>query len=80
MIESVGSFTNVHGEFLIAGLAPGNYSLLVRSITRASAHASRTPYAEENIRDALQSAPVTVRAGQTSGPVAITVRRGENRW
>ncbi len=80
MVESVGSFTNIHGEFLIEGLAPGNYSLLVRSIARPSAHPGKTSFAEGNIRDALQTAPVTVRAGQISGPVAITVRRGEYRW
>ena len=80
MVESVGSFTNIHGEFLIEGLLPGDYSLLARSITLASAHPGRTSYAEKNIRDALQTSPVTVRAGRISGPVAITVRRGAYRW
>ena len=80
MVDSAGSFTNIHGEFLIEGLLPGDYSLLARSIRLASAHPGRTYYAEKNIRDALQTSPVTVRAGRISGPVAITVRRGEYRW
>ena len=80
MVESVGSFTNAHGEFLIEGLTPGPYSLLARSITRPTAHPGRWSFAEGNVRDALQTAPVTVRAGQISGGVSITMRRGEYRW
>ena len=80
MVESIGSFTNAHGEFLIEGLAPGSYSLLARAITKPTAHPGRRTYGERNIRDALQTAPMTVRAGQVSGPVSITVRRGEYRW
>ena len=80
MVESVGVFTNVHGEFLIRGLAPGAYSLLVRPLTIPQAHGGLRYHAEADIRDTLQTAPVTVRAGTIAGPVAITVRRGDYRW
>ena len=80
MVESIGGFTNIYGEFLLEGLAPGPYSLLARTITEETAHPGKISVAEADLRDALQTASMSVQAGQTAGPVAITVRRGEYPW
>ena len=77
--ESVGAFTNVLGEFVIAGLEPGEYALLVRSLEIQRAHPDLLPWVNTGIRDTLWAVPVTVRAGQRAGPVTIRVYPGDER-
>ena len=79
MAESVGAFTNLHGEFVIGGLRPGEYALLVRALAIRRAHPSLLPWVNTGIRDTIWGAPVTVRSGRRAGPVIIVVSSGEER-
>ena len=73
MVESVGRFTNHAGEFVLDGLPPGNYLLLVRPLAQTTAHSGEIAFADRDIRDALQTSPVAVEAGKDAGPVTIWV-------
>ena len=79
MGESVGAFTNLHGEFVIGGLEPGEYALLVRALAIRRAHPYLLPWVDTGIRDTIWGAPVTVRPGRRAGPVTIGVRSGAER-
>ena len=79
MAESVGAFTNLRGEFVIGGLRPGEYALLVRALVIRRAHPSLLPWVSTGIRDTIWGAPVTVRSGRRAGPVIIVVSSGEER-
>ena len=69
------------GDFEIRGLPPGDYQLLVRSVTRSTLlilYFSRTQFGKNvfvDLRQTLRAGPVRVRAGEESGPVPLTVRR-----
>ena len=79
MAESVGAFTNLHGEFVIGGLRPGEYALLVRALAIRRAHPDLLPWVNTGIRDTIWGGPVTVRSGRRAGPVIIVVSSGEER-
>ena len=76
---SVGRFTDDSGAFVIGGLEPGDHLL--------SAHPIRHPgprgrllasgAAVYDLRDSLLAVPVSVEAGARSGPLTLTMRRGE---
>ena len=75
--EGVGRFTNAFGEFVIGGLPPGDYVLMVRSLVVPSAHVEQLAWADRDIRTLLGRTPVSVRAGRRAGPITIVVQRGE---
>ena len=77
MVESVGRFTNRHGDFAIGGLDPGHYVVLVRPIVHRVAQQSLLAFATMDIRDSLRAMPVRVEAGARTGPIFLTVRRGK---
>ena len=77
--EGVGAFTNLHGEFVIGGLAPGEYVLLVRALAVHRAHPKLLPWIDTAIRDTIWGAPLTVRPGARAGPVTIVVGSGPER-
>ena len=82
---SVGVFTDNSGYFEIRGLDPGDYQLLVRSpVLRGNlqiANIRRTlPAVILDLRQALRTDPVRVRAGEASAPVALAVRRRSERF
>ena len=76
---SVGAFTNMFGEFVIGGLEPGEYVLLVRALEIQRAHPNLLPWVDTGIRDTIWAVPVPVTAGQRAGPVTIRVHPGEER-
>ena len=76
---SVGAFTNLFGEFVIAGLGPGKYALLVRALAIRRAHPNLLPWVDTPIRDTLWASPINVRAGARAGPVTVVVSPGEER-
>ena len=76
--DPVGAFANADGEFLIEGLAPGDYVLWAHPL-------SNTPWeyrllvladATTDVKDAVVADPVRLEAGQTSREVRIPMRRG----
>ena len=75
-----GVFTNRDGEFIVEALSPGNWMLWVHPmlVTRRNAHGAMLETAAE--ADALaildQWSWVSVRAGEITEDVQITVRRG----
>lgn len=79
MAESVGAFTNLRGEFVIGGLRPGEYALLVRALAIRRAHPDLLPWVSTEIRDTIWGAPIAVRSGRRAGPVIIVVSSGEER-
>ena len=79
MGASIGAFTNVFGEFVIGGLEPGEYALLVRPLEIQRAHPRLLPWVNTGIRDTIWAVPLRVRAGQRAGPVTIWVHPGEER-
>lgn len=72
----VGGFANARGEFVIAGLAPGRYALLIRSLKLPSAHPRLIHWEFAAIRDRLWAVPVEVRAGRQTGLGPIVLVRG----
>ena len=77
MAGSVGAFANARGEFVIGGLEPGRYALLVRPLKIHRAHLDLIPWATTWIRDTLWGPPVTVTAGERARFVTIVVAPGE---
>ena len=77
--ESVGAFTNALGEFVIGGLDPGDYALLVRALEIERAHPGLLPWLGLGIRDTIWAVPITVRAGARAGPVTVVVTPGDER-
>ncbi len=75
--DPVGAFANVHGEFLIEGLPPGDYALWAHPLRYFW---NRRPLveadAEIDVRDAVLARPVRVEAGRVTDGVAISMRRG----
>ena len=68
--NAVTRITNEWGQFLIEGLAPGSYVVMVYG---------RVYYGEWDgtirTRDTLRSEPVRIRAGERTGPLVLTARR-----
>ena len=77
MAGGIGGFTNAFGEFVIGGLEPGEYALLVRSLKVHRAHTNLVPWATTWIQDTLWASPVRVTEGRRAKFVTITVARGE---
>lgn len=82
-IESVGAITDTSGEFLIAGLLPGRYALIVRPIVIREALSFRSPTTD--ILNTVRANPISVRAGVSTPYTHLVVRRGREshnlrRW
>ena len=71
----VQAVTNKYGHFVIEGLDPGPYVLMVYSMAKPD------PWSERNddFRETVLLSPVEVRAGERTGPVVLTVRPGGER-
>lgn len=83
LVESVARFTSRSGVFHIDGLEPGSYVLMVRSLINSrltTDFVGRPPFdvVPRDILDTVLATPVAVAAGERSGPLTLTVRRGEN--
>ncbi len=79
--DAVGAFTGYDGSFLIAGLAPGDYTLWISPLTEPSAHPQL--FQEEVLENVLLDLdemmlphPVRVAAGRLTEAGEIAVRRG----
>ena len=73
----VGAFSDENGEFVIEGLAPGEYFLWAHPVVRQAAHGLLlTNGAPVDLDDTLMGYPVRVSAGQTAGPVVFAMRIG----
>ena len=75
--DSFVRITNPHGVFVVGGLDPGRYVLMARPITDFQ------PLRIENgaagaVRATILATPVSVSAGRQTGPITLTMRRGEN--
>ena len=75
--DPVGAFTNLHGEFLIEGLPPGEYLLWARPIRFLwDHHRLIAAGAETGVKDAVLTHPVRVEAGQVTGGIGIPLQTG----
>ena len=75
--DPVGAFANVHGEFLIEGLPPGEYLLWAHPIRYLWKHSRLLAAdAETDVKDAVLAQPVRVEAGQVTGGIEIPLRTG----
>ena len=74
--ESVGALTDVSGDFVIAGLPPGDYVLIVRPIVRGPAYYRWFRSPTEDILNSFLAHPITVRAGMRARFISLVVRRG----
>ena len=82
LAESVSRFTDSRGEFVIQGLDPGEYVLMVSPIRGGWwSHLDwifDVPEEHLYLRDAFRAAPVSVEAGARAGPITLTMRPNEN--
>ena len=67
--------TNKYGHFVIEGLDPGPYVLMVYSMGPPDRWKKRN----DDFRETVLLSPVEVRAGERTGPVVLTVRPGGER-
>ena len=67
--------TNKYGHFVIEGLKPGAYVLMVYSMGKPDLWKKRN----DDFRETVLLSPVEVRAGERTGPVVLTVRPGGER-
>ena len=67
--------TNKYGHFVIEGLDPGPYVLMVYSMGPPDRWTKRN----DDFRETVLLSPVEVRAGERTGPVVLTVRPGGER-
>ena len=75
MAESVGVLADQDGGFEIRGLAPGDYTLLVRRRTRPEAYSSvLITLFDNNVRGTFWADTIPVRAGAAAGPVFVSLR------
>lgn len=73
----VGAFTSREGDFLIEGLAPGQYVLWVSPMTERPAHFHVAGQAGPSVVDeTVVPYPVQVAAGSVTEPISIPLRRG----
>ena len=88
LAESVGRLVDGEGVFVIGGLAPGDYVLSVRPFAgHAGLLAQYGVYPAEIRRksavldfgESFLTTPVSVTAGQQTGPVGLTIRPTGNR-
>ena len=76
MIEALTRITDRGGVFVIGGLEPGRYTLRVQPMRRVAGD-FRDLEVDLGIRATVRAAPVRVSAGARTGPITLTVRRGE---
>ena len=67
--------TNKYGHFVIEGLDPGPYVLMVYTMGKEAQYHETT----DDFRETVLLSPVEVRAGERTGPVVLTVRPGGER-
>lgn len=73
----VNTFTDAFGSFSIDGLDPGSYVVKAHPILFPDAHDSLLREATLEFPETTLLGPVTVRAGERSGPVTVYVREEE---
>ena len=79
LAESFVRFTDPNGVFVVGGLDPGRYVLQVRPLLDEYWQDDRLLLgAAVAVRATILAAPVTVSAGRQTGPITLTMRRGEN--
>lgn len=73
-----GGPTNDLGEFRIAGLMPGKYYLVAQRQENAAPRGKQAYQATfyPSASDSTSATPIELKAGQTSAPAQITLRRG----
>ena len=76
--DRVGAFSDREGAFLIEGLPPGDYALWAQPIFRQGANLGLVTRggAPTDLDDTVSGRIFRVRAGRTTGDVAISMRRG----
>ena len=75
--DPIGTFANAHGDFLIEGLAPGDYVLWAHPIRYYGLHNRLLQSgAVTDLKDAVLADPVQVQVGQVSDGITIPMRRG----
>lgn len=76
--DPVGTFANADGEFLIEGLAPGDYVLWAHPLRNSHWEHRLLVMADAttDVKDAVVSNPIRLEAGQISREVRIPMRRG----
>ena len=67
--------TNKYGHFVIEGLDPGPYVLMVYTMGKEAQYHETN----DDFRETVLLSPVEVRAGERRGPVVLTVRPGGER-
>ena len=72
----IGAFTNAFGEFVIGGLEPGEYALLVRSLKVHRAHTDLGPWTATWVQDTLWASPVRVVERRRAQFVTLIVEPG----
>ena len=79
MRDPVGAFANARGEFLIEGLAPGEYVLWAHPIRY---YRLQWPLildaAETDVKDTIRALPVRVEAGRITDGITIPMQPGRN--
>ena len=75
--DPVGAFANADGEFLIEGLAPGDYVLWAHPLRGYWEHSLLLMAgAMTDVKDAILAQPIRLKAGQISRVVTIPMRGG----
>lgn len=75
--DRVGAFSDGEGNFVIEGLAPGDYGLWAQPIYRQGAHGYMLHLgAPTDLDDIISGHLVSVRAGGTVEAVTISMRKG----
>lgn len=77
LFRRIGAFSDGNGDFVIEGLAPGEYWLWTHPVIRQNAHGLLTQNgAPVDLDDTVLGYPVRVAAGRTTGGVSLTLRIG----
>ena len=74
--DRIGVFSRQDGDFLIEGLAPGDYFLWVQPITTRAHSLLQFNGAPLDLDDTVAPTPVRVEAGNTTTGIDIFLRRG----
>ena len=72
--NAVTRYTNLWGQFVIEGLTPGNYVLMVAGTQPDPGHW----FVPNIIWETVLLRPVAIRAGERKGPLVLTVHREED--
>ena len=72
--DAVTRYTNLWGQFVIEGLTPGNYVLMVAGTQPDPGHW----WVPNIIWETVLLRPVAIRAGERQGPLVLTVHREED--